>query len=134
MTPRKSDPASPADSGKSQEGRSGADLGWQSVGDFIRAQRQLANLSLRQLADLAHVSNPYLSQVERGLYRPSAEVMKSLASALQISAETLYARAGLIDEVSEASCTVLEAIRLDEELTTEQKEALIGVYRGFLRR
>jgi transcriptional regulator with XRE-family HTH domain len=104
------------------------------VGDFIRAQRQLANLSLRQLADLAHVSNPYLSQVERGLYRPSAEVMKSLAAALQISAETLYARAGLLDEVSETSCTVLEAIRLDEQLTTEQKEALIGVYRGFLHR
>jgi transcriptional regulator with XRE-family HTH domain len=104
------------------------------VGDFIRAQRQLANLSLRQLADLAHVSNPYLSQVERGLYRPSAEVMKSLAAALQISAETLYAHAGLLDEVSETSCTVLEAIRLDEQLTTEQKEALIGVYRGFLHR
>jgi transcriptional regulator with XRE-family HTH domain len=104
------------------------------VGDFIRAQRQLANLSLRQLAELAHVSNPYLSQVERGLYRPSAEVMKSLAAALQISAETLYARAGLLDEVSETSCTVLEAIRLDEQLTTEQKEALIGVYRGFLHR
>jgi transcriptional regulator with XRE-family HTH domain len=104
------------------------------VGDFIRAQRQLANLSLRQLADLAHVSNPYLSQVERGLYRPSAEVMKSLAAALQISAETLYARAGLLDEAAEESCTVLEAIRLDNELTNEQKEALIGVYRGFLRR
>jgi transcriptional regulator with XRE-family HTH domain len=104
------------------------------VGDFIRAQRQLANLSLRQLAELAKVSNPYLSQIERGLYRPSAEVMKSLASALQISAESLYARAGLLDDVPNGPCTVLEAIRLDDELTTEQKEALIGVYRGFLRR
>ena len=107
---------------------------WNGLGEFIKAQRELANLSLRQLSEIAKVSNPYLSQVERGLYRPSAEVMKSLATALQISAETLYARAGLLDEVSEASCTVLEAIRLDEELTTEQKEALIGVYRSFLRR
>jgi transcriptional regulator with XRE-family HTH domain len=135
LSPRNSDPASPgASSGRARERPDPADLGWKSVGDFIRAQRQLANLSLRQLADLANVSNPYLSQIERGLYRPSAEVMKSLAAALQISAETLYARAGLLDEAAEESCTVLEAIRLDNELTNEQKEALIGVYRGFLRR
>jgi transcriptional regulator with XRE-family HTH domain len=127
LSPRNSDPASPgASSGRARERPDPADLGWKSVGDFIRAQRQLANLS--------NVSNPYLSQIERGLYRPSAEVMKSLAAALQISAETLYARAGLLDEAAEESCTVLEAIRLDNELTNEQKEALIGVYRGFLRR
>jgi transcriptional regulator with XRE-family HTH domain len=106
----------------------------QSLGAFIHHQRKLAQLSLRELAEKTNVSNPYLSQIERGLYRPSAEVMKSLAAALQISAETLYARAGLLDEAAEESCTVLEAIRLDNELTNEQKEALIGVYRGFLRR
>jgi transcriptional regulator with XRE-family HTH domain len=108
--------------------------GWKAVGDFIRAQRQLANLSLRQLAQLAHVSNPYLSQIERGMYTPSAQVLKALAEALQISAETLYARAGLLDEEAESPCTVEEAIRLDAALSTEQKEALIAVYRGFLRR
>ncbi len=106
----------------------------QAFGAFIRAQRQLANLSLRQLAALSKVSNPYLSQVERGLYQPSAEVMKSLAEALQISAETLYARAGLLDEAGGSPCTVEEAVRLDGTLTTEQKEALISVYRGFLQR
>lgn len=105
--------------------------GWKAVGDFIRAQRQLANLSLRQLAELAHVSNPYLSQIERGMYVPSAQVLKGLADALQISAETLYARAGLLDEEAESPCTVEEAIRLDTALSTEQKEALIAVYRGF---
>lgn len=104
------------------------------MGDFIRVQRQLANLSLRQLAEMARVSNPYLSQIERGMYRPSANVLKSLASALQISAETLFARAGFLDDIAEESCTVEEAIRLDGRLSTKEKEALIGVYRSFLRR
>ena len=102
----------------------------QRLGEFIRLQREIAHLSLRQLADLADVSNAYLSQVERGLYEPSAHVLKGIAEALEISAEELYARAGLLDDKSRAP-SVEEAIRLDERLTAEQKEALLGVYRGF---
>ena len=71
---------------------------WRSLGDFIRSQRELANLSMRQLAEIAKISNPYLSQVERGLYKPSADVLKSIANALHISAETMYTQAGLLDE------------------------------------
>jgi len=109
---------------------------WTALGDFIRSQRQLAQLSLRQLAELTSVSNPYLSQIERGLYRPSAQVLKSIAEALHLSAETMYAEAGLLDQRSEDEAStprVEQAIRLDPELTTEQKEALIQVYRGFRR-
>jgi transcriptional regulator with XRE-family HTH domain len=106
---------------------------WKAVGEFIRSQRRLADLSLRQLADLARVSNPYLSQVERGLYRPSAQVLKGIASALNISAETLFAQAGLLtgETEPEGPPVVEEAIRLDKRLTHAQKEALIQVYRGF---
>jgi transcriptional regulator with XRE-family HTH domain len=100
------------------------------LGEFIRLQREIAHLSLRQLADLADVSNAYLSQVERGLYRPSAQVLKGIADGLHISAEELYARAGLLDDEARPP-SVEEAIRLDEHLTPEQKEALLGVYRGF---
>jgi transcriptional regulator with XRE-family HTH domain len=102
------------------------------LGDFIRLQRQLSHMSLRQLAKLADVSNAYLSQLERGLYQPSAQVLKNLAGALELSAEELYRRAGLLDDNGEdAPPSVEEAIRLDAALTPEQKEALIGVYRGF---
>lgn len=103
------------------------------LGDFIRAQRQLSHMSLRQLAELADVSNAYLSQLERGLYQPSAHVLKGLAGALELSAEELYRRAGLLDDDGERSVppSVEEAIRLDESLTDEQKDALISVYRGF---
>ncbi len=102
------------------------------LGDFIKMQRELAQLSLRQLSELAAVSNAYLSQVERGLYRPSAQVLKSIAKALDLSAETLYSRAGLLDEEETgAAPDVEEAIRLDEHLTAEQKESLIRVYRSF---
>ena len=105
-----------------------------TLGEFIRTQRELANLSLRQLADLAKVSNPYLSQVERGLYKPSAEVLKQLAKALHLSAETFFMQAGLLDEDvrNEASDQVESAIKLDPRLTPEQKETLIRVYRGFI--
>lgn len=104
-----------------------------TLGEFIRLQRGLAQLSLRQLSELSEVSNAYLSQVERGLYTPSAQVLKSVAKALDLSAETLYARAGLLDEdEAEPPTDVEHAIRIDDRLTTEQKEALIGVYRGFL--
>jgi transcriptional regulator with XRE-family HTH domain len=103
------------------------------LGEFIRAQRRLARLSLRQLAELSEVSNAYLSQVERGLYQPSAHVLKNIAAALHLSAESLYAQAGLLDpEAAPPRSSVEEAIQLDERLSEEQKQALIGVYRGFV--
>jgi transcriptional regulator with XRE-family HTH domain len=108
---------------------------WKAVGEFIRSQRRLADLSLRQLSALAKVSNPYLSQIERGLHKPSADVLKGIADALQISAETLYARAGLIDgpgAQEEKTPVVEQAIRLDGALSSEQKKALIRVYRSFV--
>lgn len=100
------------------------------LGEFIRLQREMAHLSLRQLSELADVSNAYLSQVERGLYQPSAQVLKGIADALHLSAEELFARAGLLDDEGRQP-SVEEAIRLDERLTPEQKDALLGVYRGF---
>jgi transcriptional regulator with XRE-family HTH domain len=105
----------------------------EGIGDFIRVQRQLGHLSLRQLAELADVSNAYLSQVERGLYSPSAQVLKSIAHALDLSAEALYARAGLLDDEARAESGggVEEAIRLDDGLDAEQKETLLRVYRSF---
>ena len=75
----------------SDDDKTGPGGAWRSLGDFIRSQRELANLSMRQLAEIAKISNPYLSQVERGLYKPSADVLKSIANALHISAETMYA-------------------------------------------
>jgi transcriptional regulator with XRE-family HTH domain len=101
------------------------------LGEFIRLQRGIAKLSLRQLAELANVSNAYLSQVERGLYHPSAQVLKGVAEALHLSAEELYARAGLLDDEAHRA-GVEEAIRVDERLTDEQKDALLRVYRGFV--
>jgi len=105
------------------------------VGEFIQSQRRLAKLSLRQLADKAKVSNPYLSQIERGIYKPSAEVLKGIAEALNISAESLYARIGLVDPERDPLArtpSVEEAVRLDERLTTRQKETLLSVYRDFV--
>ncbi len=109
---------------------------WKGLGEFIKSQRELANLSLRQLAEIAKVSNPYLSQVERGLYKPSAEVLKNIATALQISAETMYTQAGLLDEDAKVrrGHNVEQAIRLDTRLSTEQKDTLIRIYRGFVER
>jgi transcriptional regulator with XRE-family HTH domain len=97
-------------------------------------QRELADLSVRQLAELANVSNAYLSQVERGLYHPSAQVLKNLADALDLSAETLYEQAGLLDEHRDRTQSVEEAISVDPELSAEQKETLIRVYRGLTGR
>jgi len=79
---------------------------WKAVGEFIRSQRRLADLSLRQLSALAQVSNPYLSQIERGIHKPSADVLKGIADALHISAETLYARAGLLS--ADGRCRAFE--------------------------
>ncbi len=103
------------------------------LGVFIREQRRIAELSVRRLAELAGVSNPYLSQIERGLRKPSAEILQQIAKALEISSETLYVRAGILDESAVIhSSDVEETIRRAPELNAEQKKALIGVYRSFI--
>ncbi len=102
-----------------------------SIGDFIRQQREAAEVSVRQLAKAAGVSNPYLSQIERGLRKPSAEILQQLAKALSVSAETLYFRAGLLDEESNRKFTA-ETIANDPELTDEQKTQLLDLYSQFL--
>jgi len=99
------------------------------LGIFIRQQRERSAISLRKLADRAGISNPYLSQIERGLRRPSADILKSLARALSISAETLYERAGLLE--GRETPGVEEAIRDDTELSDKQKQALTEIYRSF---
>jgi len=101
------------------------------LGSFIRQQRERSALSLRKLADRAGISNPYLSQIERGLRRPSAEILKSLARALSISAETLYERAGLLDE--RTAPDLATAVNDDPDLTLRQKQALIEIYHSFVR-
>ncbi|WP_419932325.1 helix-turn-helix domain-containing protein [Candidatus Poriferisodalis sp.] len=103
--------------------------GFDQLGDFIRAQRELMELSQRQLAKMAHLSNPYLSQIERGLHEPSVRVLKALAEALNVRAATLLSYAGLMDR--EDVPTVVEAVQADPNLTDEQKAALLGVYRSF---
>jgi transcriptional regulator with XRE-family HTH domain len=106
---------------------------FKSVGDFIRSQRELMSLSMRQLAEMAQVSNPYLSQIERGVYKPSAQVLKGIADALDMSAETLYREAGLLDDsVERPELSVEDAIRVDPRLTPEGKQALIQVYQGLV--
>ncbi len=103
------------------------------LGGFIRGQRQLANLSLRQLSALTDVSNPYLSQVERGLHEPSVRVLKSIAEALNVSAETLLEQAGLINADNEHDLDATEtAIRSDTRLSEPQKRALLSVYRSYV--
>lgn len=109
---------------------------WNSLGEFIKAQRELANLSLRQLAEMANISNPYLGQIERGVYKPSADVLKNIANALRISAEAMYAQAGLLDEnpTNGTGPGVEAAIKTDPALSTDQKDTLIRIYRGFVER
>ena len=103
------------------------------LGGFIRAQRQMANLSLRQLSALTEVSNPYLSQVERGLHEPSVRVLKSIADALNVSAETLFEHAGLINSTEKLDDEATEsAIRADRRLTEAQRRALLSVYRSYV--
>ena len=99
------------------------------LGEFLRAQRELANLSIRQLARLADVSDSYLSQVERGLYRPSADVLKAVALVLHLQPESLYARLGLMEERTDGARDVEEAIRHDPRLTAQKKDALLRLYR-----
>lgn len=111
----------------------------EALGSFIRAQRKLADLSLRELAEMTEVSNPYLSQLERGLHQPSVRVLKSIAKALNLSAETMLVQAGLLehdgegDDAAAAGSSVESAIRTDPVLSDDQKEALINVYRAMTR-
>ncbi|MFB7332836.1 helix-turn-helix domain-containing protein [Streptomyces adustus] len=109
-----------------------ASLNVGNLGDYLREQRRNAQLSLRQLADAAGVSNPYLSQIERGLRKPSAEVLQQVAKALRISAETLYVRAGILDAERDRDEVETRAVILaDPTLTEGQKQALLQVYESF---
>jgi transcriptional regulator with XRE-family HTH domain len=106
------------------------------LGQYIRLQRQMADLSLRGMADLTKVSNAYLSQVERGLHQPSLRVLQAIARALNIPADTLLAEAGLLSEPADLPAgprsRTEEAIRSDPDLTTEEKDALLRIYRSFV--
>ncbi len=104
----------------------------EGLGDYLREQRGQAQMSLRQLSELTDVSNPYLSQIERGLRRPSAEVLQQIAKALRISAESLYVRAGILDADESGARMVEDAIALDVRLTERQKSALLDIYRSFV--
>ena len=115
-----------------------------ALGAFIRERRKKANLSLSQLAELTSLSNPYLSQVERGLHQPSVRVLKAISDALNLSAESLMAQAGLIDAIAstspaedgtdlKAALPTEDAILADQRLSEDQKAALIAVYRSMLR-
>ena len=101
------------------------------VGEFIRRQRELAELSVRQLADLCGVSNAYLSQIERGLRTPSSMILQSLAKGLRLSAETLYVQAGILDPKNDVDGAVVRAIMDDPKLSSRQREILIEMYQSF---
>jgi transcriptional regulator with XRE-family HTH domain len=101
------------------------------LGPYLRAQRRLANLSLRQMADLAGVSNPYLSQIERGLHEPSVRILRSIAEALNLSAETVLEQAGLLSRDDTLPTSTETAIRHDPDLNEDQKLALLSVYRSY---
>jgi transcriptional regulator with XRE-family HTH domain len=100
------------------------------LGTFIREQRRAARLSLRKMSDLAGISNPYLSQIERGLRKPSAEILQAIAKALRISAETLYVRAGILDERPDHD--LVSEILKDPAISERQKQRLIDLYRDFV--
>jgi transcriptional regulator with XRE-family HTH domain len=104
-----------------------------SLGEFIAGQRRAAQLSLRQLAAQAGISNPYLSQIERGLRKPSAEVLQQLAKALRVSAETLYVRAGILDPDDHPTTSVEMAVLADSAITERQKRVLVDVYTSFVK-
>jgi transcriptional regulator with XRE-family HTH domain len=99
---------------------------------FIRQQREIAQQSIRDLAKRAGVSNPYLSQIERGLRKPSAEILQQIARALEISAETLYERAGMLDPREAQGNAVVDAVANDIRLNDEQKQAMLAIYRSFV--
>ena len=116
-----------AEGPRDQAKRSGA-----AIGEFIREQRQAGQVSLRQLARLAGVSNPYLSQIERGLRKPSAEILQQIAKGLRISAEQLYVRAGIL-EFREGNQELVAAIIGDPDLGERQKQVLLDIYESFRR-
>lgn len=101
------------------------------IGDYIRVQRTKAQISLRELAKLAGVSNPYLSQIERGLRKPSAEILQQIAKGLRISAEALYVQAGILEQRQGGA--VVDAVLADPELSERQKQVLLDVYQSFRR-
>ena len=103
-----------------------------SLGEFIAGQRRMAQLSLRQLAEQTGISNPYLSQIERGLRKPSAEVLLQLSKALRVSAETLYVRAGMLDPEDHPGTSVEMAVIADMAITERQKRVLMDVYASFV--
>ena len=100
------------------------------LGEFIRDQRRVGHLSLRKLSEMAGISNPYLSQIERGLRKPSAEILKEIARALEISSETLYVRAGILDE-REGGTDLAGEIRRDPFISEDQKKTLVRIYESF---
>ncbi|MFJ2060711.1 helix-turn-helix domain-containing protein [Streptomyces sp. NPDC087908] len=108
-----------------------ASLNVGNLGEYLREQRRTAQLSLRQLADAAGVSNPYLSQIERGLRKPSAEVLQQVAKALRISAETLYVRAGILDETEREELETRAVVLADPSINERQKQVLLQIYDSF---
>jgi transcriptional regulator with XRE-family HTH domain len=106
------------------------------LGEYLREQRQAAQLSLRQLSEVAGISNPYISQIERGLKKPSAEILQALAKALRISAESLYVRAGILDERTDDGdarpVDVTDAVLADPKLNDRQRAVLLDVYESFV--
>ncbi|MFE5909710.1 helix-turn-helix domain-containing protein [Streptomyces wedmorensis] len=108
-----------------------ASLNVGNLGEYLREQRRTAHLSLRQLAEAAGVSNPYLSQIERGLRKPSAEVLQQVAKALRISAETLYVRAGILDEKEREDLETRAVILADPSINERQKQVLLQIYDSF---
>ena len=103
------------------------DRKWDELGEFIREQRNLGQLSLRKLSEMAGISNPYLSQIERGLRHPSAEILQ------QISAETLYVRAGILEPTEGEHVDLTSVIKRDTSITEEQKKTLVHIYESFRR-
>ena len=103
---------------------------WRDLGEFIREQRRVGQLSLRKLSEMAGVSNPYLSQIERGMRKPSADILRQIARALEISSEELYIRAGILDEPDGDPDLVAE-IRRDPFITEDQKKTLVHIYESF---
>ncbi|MGW6613200.1 helix-turn-helix domain-containing protein [Streptomyces erythrochromogenes] len=108
-----------------------ASLNVGNLGEYLREQRRQAQLSLRQLADAAGVSNPYLSQIERGLRKPSADILQQLAKALRISAETLYVQAGILDERDRDEVETRAVILADPSINERQKQVLLQIYESF---
>jgi transcriptional regulator with XRE-family HTH domain len=104
----------------------------ESLGEIIRRQRELSELSMRQFARMAGISNPYLSQIERGLREPSERVLDAIADALRVSTETLYEQAGIDPNAKPETPPAVEAIRADERLTGRQRQALVEMYEAFI--